>query len=132
MLGWFQKRRIVGFERFGVFKRFQLTLPIFMLGRIARWFFLRYLVSYGGAKLYLLLYLLLGGCWRISLLLGSIWKDEGCWLKILCVVCVGRRKNFSAICFFYCSFVWRVWCFCFKWLGVSLFLTLILCQTLLN
>ena len=53
------------------------------------------------------------------MLLGSIWKDEGWWLKILCAVFVGRRKNLIDIYFSTAGLPGHVWGLCFKWLGVS-------------
>ena len=130
--GWSRERRIVGFGRLGVFKRFQLILPIFMLGRIVRWFLLRLSVGCGDAKSYLLLFLLLGGCLKISLILGSFWKGEGCRLKILCVVCVGRRKNLIAICFSIVVLFGAFGVYALSGLEFRLCFTLILSQTLTN
>ena len=36
----------------------------------------------------------------------------------LCCLC-GKEEESHHHLFFACSFAWRVWCFCFKWLGVS-------------
>ena len=118
-LGWLRERQIGEFVRLGFFRRFQLILPIFLLGEIVRWIFLQFSVSYGVVKLYRLLYLQLGGCWRIRLLQGSIWKDVGCWWKVLCVVCVGRRKSLTAICFSLTILLGGFGVFVFKWLRVS-------------
>ena len=36
----------------------------------------------------------------------------------LCCLC-GKEEESYCHLFFDCSFAWRVWCFCYKWLGVS-------------
>ena len=54
--------------------------------------------SFGGVKLCLLHQLVLGGCWKIRLLLGSIWKAVRLRSKVLCVVYVGWMRSFVVIC----------------------------------
>jgi len=80
--------------------------------------------------LYRLLYLQLGGSWRIRLLLGPIWKGVGCWWKVLCVVCVGRRKSLTAICFSLAVLLGGFGVFALSGWECRLCLTLILRQTL--
>ena len=41
--------------------------------------------------------------------------------SLRCVLC-GKEEESSSHLFFGCSFAWRVWCLCFKWLGI-LFVT---------
>ena len=53
----------------------------------------------GGVKFCVLHFSLLGGCWRIRLLLRSIWKVVELWSTTFCAVCVGRRRNPTTICF---------------------------------
>ena len=36
----------------------------------------------------------------------------------LCCLCGKEEESYRHL-FFDCFFAWRVWCFCFKWLGVS-------------
>ena len=36
----------------------------------------------------------------------------------LCCLCGKEEESYRHL-FFDCSFAWRVWCFCYKWLGVS-------------
>ncbi|XP_068484829.1 uncharacterized protein [Phaseolus vulgaris] len=38
--------------------------------------------------------------------------------NLLCCLC-GEEEESSCHLFFVCRFAWRVWCLCFKWLGVS-------------
>ena len=38
--------------------------------------------------------------------------------NLLCCLC-GEEEVSSCHLFFVCRFAWRVWCLCFKWLGVS-------------
>jgi len=130
--GWVWERRIGGCGREGVIRCFQLTLFILWLGGIVRWMSLWFSVSYGVVKLYLQPYSLLGEWWRIRLLLWSIWKDEGCWLKVPCVVCVGRRKSFTVTCFSTAVLLGGSRDYALNGWECRSCLTMIPCQTLLN
>jgi len=55
--------------------------------------------SFGGVKQCPLHLSLLGGCWKIRLLLRSLWKGAGSWLKVFCVVFVGGGEDLSSLIF---------------------------------
>jgi len=76
--GWGCPRLIDGFGRMGVSNLLQLALLTTLSGRIMGRILRRFLVSYGGARQFLLQCLWPGGCWKTSLLLGSILVEEGC------------------------------------------------------
>jgi len=73
----FLKRLIVGFGRVEVFSLIPLALLTTLSGRIMRRFLRRSLESCEGVRQFHLQWFCLGGCWKTSLLPGSILVEEG-------------------------------------------------------
>jgi len=91
---------------------------------------LRFLVSSRIVKRFLQLCLRPGGCCKTRLLLGSIWKDEGCWWKVPCVVCAERRKSHTVTYFSNATLLGGYGVTALSGWESHLYLTMTLCQTL--